>query len=119
MAVAYKDYYQVLGVPRTASAAEIKKAFRKLAVKYHPDRHHGDKKMEEKFKEINEANSVLEDPEKRKQYDLLGSNWRQGQEFNPDDFANIFGQRGARGGRGASHASRGPGGGTYTFETQE
>ena len=52
MSVEYKDYYQILGVPRTSTAEEIKKAYRKLAVKYHPDRHQGDRKMEEKFKEI-------------------------------------------------------------------
>ena len=71
----YKDYYAVLGVPRTASPAEIKKAFRKLARQHHPDAKPGDTAAERKFKEINEANEVLSDPAKRKQYDELGANW--------------------------------------------
>jgi curved DNA-binding protein len=71
----YKDYYAVLGVPRTASQAEIKKAFRKLARQHHPDRKPGDTAAERRFKEVNEANEVLGDPEKRKQYDELGANW--------------------------------------------
>ena len=72
----FKDYYGVLGVSKTASDDDIKKAFRKLARKYHPDLNPGDKAAEAKFKEINEANEVLGDPEKRKKYDELGSNWR-------------------------------------------
>jgi curved DNA-binding protein len=73
----YKDYYKVLGVERNADAEAIKKAYRKLARQYHPDTNRGDKKAEEKFKEINEANEVLSDPEKRKLYDQLGSNYRR------------------------------------------
>ena len=73
----YRDYYQILGVPRSATAAEIKKAYRKLARVHHPDRNPGDKAAERKFKDLNEANEVLSDPEKRKQYDLLGANWEQ------------------------------------------
>tara|TARA_R110002049_G_scaffold265234_3_gene441360 strand:- start:1540 stop:2418 length:879 start_codon:yes stop_codon:yes gene_type:complete len=76
----YKDYYNILGVPKTATEAEIKKAFRKLAVKYHPDKNQGDKVAEEKFKEANEANEVLSNPEKRKQYDELGANWKNYQQ---------------------------------------
>lgn len=72
----YKDYYKVLGVSKTATQDEIKKAYRKLAVKYHPDKTKGNKESEEKFKEINEANEVLSDPEKRKKYDELGENWK-------------------------------------------
>jgi len=72
----YKDYYKILGVPKTATQEEIKKAFRKLAVKHHPDKNPGDKKAEERFKEANEANEVLSDPEKRKKYDELGANWK-------------------------------------------
>ena len=73
----YKDYYNVLGVDKKATQDDIRKAFRKLAVKYHPDKNPGDKKAEEKFKEINEANEVLGDPDKRKKYDQLGANWKQ------------------------------------------
>jgi curved DNA-binding protein len=71
----YKDYYAVLGVPRTASAAEVKKAFRKLARQHHPDAKPGDSAAERRFKDINEANEVLSDPAKRRQYDQLGANW--------------------------------------------
>ena len=79
----YKDYYQILGVSRNASAEEISKAYKKLAKKYHPDLNPGDKKAEEKFKEINEAYEVLKDPKKRKLYDALGPNWQHGQNFEP------------------------------------
>src|SRR5258707_6221789 len=72
MAPAQKDYYNALGVKKTASSEEIRKAFRKLARKYHPDVNPGDKKSEEKFKEISEANDVLSDPKKRKIYDQVG-----------------------------------------------
>ena len=65
----YKDYYKILGIDKKASQDEVKKAYRKLAVKHHPDKNPGDKKSEEKFKEINEANDVLSDPEKRKKPD--------------------------------------------------
>lgn len=71
----YKDYYAVLGVPRTASQADIKKAFRKLARQHHPDAKPGDKVAERRFKDANEANEVLSDPDKRKRYDALGANW--------------------------------------------
>jgi DnaJ-class molecular chaperone len=71
----YKDYYKVLGVAKDANDADIKAAYRKLARKYHPDMNKGDKKSEARFKEINEANEVLSDPEKRRKYDQLGSNW--------------------------------------------
>jgi curved DNA-binding protein len=80
--VKYKDYYETLGVPRGATQDDIKKAYRKLARKYHPDV----SKMadaEARFKEINEANEVLKDPEKRAAYDQMGSNWKAGQEFQP------------------------------------
>jgi DnaJ-class molecular chaperone len=73
----YRDYYEILGVPRSATQAEIKKAFRKLARAHHPDRNPGDATAEQRFKDVNEANAVLSDPDKRKQYDLLGSNWEQ------------------------------------------
>ena len=77
MSVQYKDYYEVLGVPRNASAEAIKKAFRKLARRHHPDVAKDKKGAEEKFKELNEANEVLSDPEKRRKYDELGANWNQ------------------------------------------
>lgn len=94
MAVEFKDYYETLGVSQDASTADIKKAFRKLARKYHPDVATDKKSAEAKFKEINEANEVLSDPEKRKKYDALGADWQNpqpsrsrgpaghGQEFN-------------------------------------
>ncbi len=83
MAVKFRDYYEVLGVARAASADEIKKAYRKLARKYHPDVNPGDKTAEEKFKELNEAYEVLSDPEKRKRYDQLGADWKAGADFTP------------------------------------
>ncbi|MDX2301211.1 MAG: J domain-containing protein [Microscillaceae bacterium] len=73
----YKDYYKVLGVSRFASQEEIKKAYRELAIKYHPDKNQGDKKSEKKFQEISEAYNVLSDPTKRRKYDFLGENWKQ------------------------------------------
>jgi curved DNA-binding protein len=73
----YKDYYKVLGLDKNATRDEIKKAYRKLAVKYHPDKNQGNAEAEHKFKEINEAHEVLSDPDKRKKYDELGSNWQQ------------------------------------------
>ena len=76
----YKDYYKVLGVAKTATPEEIKKAYRKLALKYHPDKTKGDKAAEEKFKDVNEANEVLSDPQKRKKYDQLGADWKHYEE---------------------------------------
>ncbi len=138
MPVEFKDYYDVLGVPRTASDAEIKKAFRKLAHKYHPDVAKDKRTAEEKFKEINEANEVLSDPEKRRKYDELGANWNHperqapppsegfggspegGSEFHfdgtgfSDFFEQFFGSRGRPFGGGFRQAG-GNGGEGETF----
>jgi curved DNA-binding protein len=91
MPVQYKDYYQSLGVPRTASEADLKKSFRKLAREFHPDVAKDKKRAEEKFKEINEAYEVLSDPTKRKKYDELGANWKQGAEYRPPPGQGNFG----------------------------
>src|SRR5436190_19108703 len=99
----YKDYYKTLGVSKTASQDDIKKAYRKLAVKYHPDKNPGDKKAEEKFKEINEANDVLSDPDKRKKYDELGANWKSYQQQG--NYGGFGG--GQQGGRSHFYSSEG------------
>jgi curved DNA-binding protein len=83
MPVQYKDYYTVLGVARTATQEEIKQAFRKLARQFHPDVAKDKKRAEERFKEINEANEVLSNPETRRKYDELGENWQHGADFRP------------------------------------
>ena len=100
----FKDYYATLGVSKTATDKEIKQAFRKLARKYHPDVNPGDKASEAKFKEVNEANEVLGDPEKRKKYDELGANWRMyeqqsaaGAGGGPQGFGRGFGGFGGGG----------------------
>jgi curved DNA-binding protein len=107
MPVQYKDYYEILGVSRTASDADIKKSFRKLAREYHPDVARDKKKAEEKFKEINEAYEVLGDPAKRKKYDELGANWKSGADFRPPP-----GWEGFTGGQ----SFRGRGAGSQDFE---
>ncbi|MBI1338191.1 MAG: DnaJ domain-containing protein [Phycisphaera sp.] len=111
MAVKFQDYYQTLGVSRTASKDEIRKAFRKLARQYHPDVSKAPG-AEEKFRQVNEAYEVLGDPDKRKRYDELGENWKEGQEFRPPPgFENMhfnFG-RGTAGRRGQ--------GATFSFDT--
>jgi curved DNA-binding protein len=94
MPVEFKDYYKILGVERNATSDDIRTAFRKLARKYHPDVAKDKKQAEEKFKEINEANEVLSDPEKRKKYDELGADWKNGPQPHPG-----FGGQGAYGGR--------------------
>lgn len=94
----YKDYYKILGVGRDASAEDIKRAYRKLARQYHPDKNKA-KGAEDKFKEANEANEVLSDPKKRKAYDRLGANWKSGQRFTPPP-----GWEGSFGGRGGFSA---------------
>lgn len=88
----FKDYYKILNVEKSATQDEIKKAYRKLAMKFHPDKNPNDRVSEEKFKEITEANEVLSDPEKRKKYDTLGANWKQYQHTGEgfEDFFSRF-----------------------------
>lgn len=100
----YKDYYKILGVPRSASADEIKRAYRKLAREFHPDKNKA-KGAEDRFKEINEANEVLGDADKRKSYDALGANWKAGSQFTPPPGWNAGGFGGARGRRGGADFS--------------
>jgi len=95
----YKDYYKILGISKTATQDEIKKSYRKLAVKYHPDKNQGNKESEDRFKEIGEAYEVLKDPEKRKKYDKLGVNWKQHEYAGADsgfDYAQWAQQQGGR-----------------------
>ena len=114
-----KDYYKILGIEKSASPAEIKKAYRKLALKYHPDRNKGDKAAEAKFKEISEAYAVLSDPEKKKQYDMFGAEGFQNRFSQEDifrgfDFGSIFSEFGFGGGSSSqnvfSQIFGGPGG---------
>jgi len=104
----YKDYYTILGVDRKASAKEIKNAYRRLARKYHPDVNSADGAAAAKFQDINEAHEVLSDPEKRKQYDRLGSQWQQYQQGGgkPEDFN--WGERAAAGQQNYSYRTVNP-----------
>ena len=119
----FKDYYQTLGVAKTASEKEIKQAFRKLARKFHPDVNPGDKSAEARFKEINEAYEVLADPAKRKKYDELGANWRlyeQAQQHGggwPGGAGSPFGD--AAGAGGAWNINMGGPGGYRTMTEEE
>ena len=118
----FQDYYTTLGVSRSASADDIKKAYRKLAKEWHPDKHPADKRaaVQARFSAISEAHEVLSDAEKRKRYDALGANWKHGQDFrpgggfgggmDPEEFARMFG--------GHSGAGAGGGGGFSDFFAQ-
>lgn len=131
--MAYIDYYKVLGVDKNASDDDIKKAYRKLARKHHPDLNPNDKEAHLKFQQINEANEVLSDPEKRKKYDAYGENWKQAEQYEQarqqqrqsgqwqqhefqgdfgneqfsDFFESLFGGRGERGGQSSRTRFRG------------
>jgi curved DNA-binding protein len=116
----YRDYYEILGVPRSASQAEIKKAFRKLARQHHPDRNPGDSAAEKRFKDVNEANAVLSDADKRKQYDTLGANWDQfqGTGGGARGGADPFGPGGPFAGYGSAGGGAGAQGNVrYEFRT--
>src|SRR2546430_348901 len=103
----YRDYYKILGVERTASADEIKKVYRRLARKYHPDVSK-EANAEARFKEVQEAYEVLKDPEKRAAYDQLGSNWQSGQQFRPPpDWGSGFEFRGGPRSGARYHGARG------------
>ncbi|MGB5202888.1 MAG: DnaJ domain-containing protein, partial [Eudoraea sp.] len=127
----YIDYYKILGINKKASENDIKKAYRKMARKYHPDLNPGDKEAEKKFKEINEANEVLSNPENRKKYDKHGKDWKHADEiekaqqqqqyhrstqqrgpgqYSEEDFSDFFGSMfggGSTGGRGRNVQFRG------------
>ncbi len=107
--MAFKDYYKILGVDKSATPEAIKKAYRKLAVQYHPDKNKGDARAEEKFKEANEANDVLSNPEKRKRYDEFGENW--------EHFAAGAQQPG--GGRARRPQPGGGQGGSFSFDATD
>lgn len=126
----FQDYYKTLGVGRTASQAEIKKAFRKLARESHPDKHPGDPGAERRFKEINEANAVLSDPAKRKKYDQFGRDWEAyeragaaagarggGDPFGPGGPFAGYGGFGTSGAGGARSGGTGPGGVRFEFRS--
>lgn len=113
--MAYIDYYQVLGVDKTASQDDIKKAFRKLARKYHPDLNPNDPTAKEKFQALNEANEVLSDPEKRKKYDEYGEHWKHADEFEAQKRAQQ--QAGGFGGFGGAGGFGTDGHGTYWYSS--
>ncbi len=110
----YKDYYRDLGVGKTATPSEIKKAYRKLANKYHPDKAKGDKAAEEKFKEINEANEVLSDPVKRKKYDQFGADWKHYEEAGAQPGGFDWSKYASGGGRQTNRTGARESGTTFT-----
>ena len=103
--MAYIDYYKILGVDKKASQEDIKKAFKKLARKHHPDLNPNDPNAQQRFQEINEANEVLSDPEKRKKYDQYGENWKHADEFEAQK--QRYGQQGGFGGGSYQWSSEG------------
>lgn len=112
--MAYIDYYKILGINKDASQDDIKKAYKKLARKYHPDLNPNDPDAHRKFQEINEANEVLSDPEKRKKYDQYGDNWKHADEFEAQ--RKQYGQQGGGFGGGGGFSN---GGGTYWSSSGE
>ena len=110
--MAYIDYYKILGVDKNASQDDIKKAFRKLARKYHPDLNPNDPSAKDKFQEINEANDVVSDPEKRKKYDEYGEQWKHAAEFEAQKKA-----RQHAGGGGGGFSGFGGDGGSYWYSS--
>ena len=110
--MAYIDYYKILGVDKNASQDDIKKAFRKLARKYHPDLNPNDPSAKDKFQEINEANEVLSDPEKRKKYDEYGEHWKHADEFEAQKKARQY-----AGGGGGGFSGFGGDGGSYWYSS--
>lgn len=113
--MAFIDYYQVLGVAKTASDKEIKNAYRKLARKYHPDLNPNDQEANKKFQQLNEANEVLSDPEKRKKYDQYGENWQHGEQFEQQRRQQQSQQRSYGGGGGQAFDFEGFGSGGEDF----
>ena len=119
--MAYIDYYKILGVDKSASQDDIKKAFRKLARKYHPDLNPNDPSAKDKFQEINEANEVLSDPEKRKKYDEYGEHWKHADEFEAQKRAQQqaggYGGAGGFGGFGGAGQGFSDGNGSYWYSS--
>ena len=112
--MAFIDYYKILEVGKNATEAEIKKAYRKLARKYHPDLNPNDKEAEKKFKEINEANEVLSHTENRKKYDDYGENWQHAEEFEKSKQQRQYQGNGNQGGFGGSGGGGFSGGGDFS-----
>src|ERR1700712_4018502 len=109
--MAFIDYYETLGITKTASDKDIKSAYRKLARKYHPDLNPNDKEAHKKFQQLNEANEVLSDPEKRKKYDQYGKDWE-----HADQYENA---RQQSGGNYRSYSNGGSPGGSSGFEDED